>query len=83
MWLFTCIESFIVLPQLPLSPSLLYLSQAAGPQEPTVLLKQYQRVLLQAKAYRTQTVQLQAQLRRMTIKIVRLSKVSAAEGTCC
>ncbi len=56
-----------------------YLPQAAGPQEPTVSLKQYQRVLVQAKAYRTQTVQLQAQLRRMTAKVVRLSKVGAAE----
>ncbi|GAB4819362.1 hypothetical protein N2152v2_006408 [Parachlorella kessleri] len=55
-------------------------AKATGPQEPTVSLKQYQRVLVQAKAYRTQTVQLQAQLRRMTAKVVRLSKAASAVG---
>ncbi len=44
-------------------------------QEPTVPLKHYQRTLLKAKAYRAQAVQLQAQLRKMTARVSKLTKV--------
>ena len=38
-------------------------------------LKQYQKTLLKAKAYRAQAAQLQAQLRKMTVKVANLTKV--------
>lgn len=46
-------------------------------QEAVVRQRQYTKMLLKAKAYRTQAVQLQAQLRRMTNKVMKLSKVRA------
>jgi hypothetical protein len=49
-----------------------------GVLEATVPLKQYQKTLLKAKVYRSQAVQLQAQLRKMTAKVARLSKVRRA-----
>ena len=38
-------------------------------------LKLYQKTLLKAKAYRTQAVRAQAQLRGLTAKVIKLSKV--------